>query len=177
MQCVICQWICLNELYKLMERFFKFRNNFSNWLFFENNSGVDFMHWRRGRHLCWSARVPVCGGVLPKIGGLVLRSVQTMQLCSMKQGTVSPWSIAPRCLKVLQVFPTMSDCEIWEHTVSCSQEVVEGGYGSSGPRGKGASFGLSFIQYCTELQSYLISHYEKRSLPSLSFYVLRTYLK
>ena len=27
----------------------------------------------------------------------LLRSVQTMQLCSLGQGTVSPWSIAPRC--------------------------------------------------------------------------------
>ena len=39
------------------------------------------------------------------------------------------WSTAPRCLGVLQVFPTMSDCESWEHTASCSLDVVEGGFG------------------------------------------------
>ena len=45
------------------------------------------------------------------------RSVQTIQLCSMGQGTVSPWSIVPRCPRVLQVLPTTSDswdCETWE---------------------------------------------------------------
>ena len=40
---------------------------------------------------------------------VVLRSVQTMHFCSLGQGTVSPWSIVPRCLRVLQVLPTMSD--------------------------------------------------------------------
>ena len=51
--------------------------------------------------------------------------------CSMKQGTVSPWSTAAHCFRVLQVFPTMSDCESRtpsEHTASCSQDVVEGGF-------------------------------------------------
>ena len=46
----------------------------------------------------------------------VLRSGQTMQLCSLGQGTVSPWSIVPRCPRVLQVLPTMSgswNCESW----------------------------------------------------------------
>ena len=45
------------------------------------------------------------------------RSVQAMQLCSLGQGTVSPWSIVPRCPRVLQVLPTMSDsweCETWD---------------------------------------------------------------
>ena len=37
------------------------------------------------------------------------RSVQTMQLCSLGQGTVSQWSIVPRCPRMLQVPPTMSD--------------------------------------------------------------------
>ena len=32
-----------------------------------------------------------------------------MQFCSLGQGTVSPWSIVPRCPRVLQVLPTMSD--------------------------------------------------------------------
>ena len=32
-----------------------------------------------------------------------------MQLCSLGQGTVSQWSIVPRCPRVLQVFPTVSD--------------------------------------------------------------------
>ena len=36
------------------------------------------------------------------------RSVQTMQLCSLGQGTVSPWSIVPRCPRMLHVPPTMS---------------------------------------------------------------------
>ena len=30
------------------------------------------------------------------------------------------------CPTLLQVFPTMSDCDSWEHTASCSQDVVEG---------------------------------------------------
>ena len=51
-------------------------------------------------------------------------SVQTMQFCSIKQGTVSPWSTAPRSFRV---FPTMSGCESWEHTASCSKDVVDGG--------------------------------------------------
>ena len=38
-----------------------------------------------------------------------LRSVQTMQLFSLEQGTVSQWSIVPRCPRVLQVLPTMWD--------------------------------------------------------------------
>ena len=45
------------------------------------------------------------------------RSVQTMQICSLGQGTVSPWSIVPRCSRMLQVLPTMSDSwdyETWE---------------------------------------------------------------
>ena len=44
-------------------------------------------------------------------------SVQTMQLCSLGQGTVSPWTILPRCPRVLLVLPTMSnswDCETWD---------------------------------------------------------------
>ena len=32
-----------------------------------------------------------------------------MQLCSLGQGAVSPWSIVPRCPRVLLVLPTMSD--------------------------------------------------------------------
>ena len=43
--------------------------------------------------------------------------VQTMQLCSLGQETVSQWSIVPRCPRVLQVLPTMSDCwdcESWD---------------------------------------------------------------
>ena len=39
-----------------------------------------------------------------------------MQLCPLGQGTVSKWSIVPRCPSVLQVLPTMSDswdCESW----------------------------------------------------------------
>ena len=46
-----------------------------------------------------------------------LRSVQTMQLCSLGQGTVSPWSIVPSCLRVLLELPTMSDSydsESWD---------------------------------------------------------------
>ena len=39
----------------------------------------------------------------------LLRSVQTMQLCSLGQGKVSPSSIVPRCPRVLQVLPTMSN--------------------------------------------------------------------
>ena len=45
-----------------------------------------------------------------------LRSVQTMQLFSLGQGTVSLWSIVPLCPRVLQKLPTMSDSwdsEIW----------------------------------------------------------------
>ena len=64
-----------------------------------------------------------------------------MQLCSMKQGTVPP-----RCFGVSQVFPTMSgssDCESWEHTASCSQDVAEGGFGSNSPRSKVASSGMT----------------------------------
>ena len=38
-----------------------------------------------------------------------LWSVLTMQLCSLGQGTVSPWSIVPRCPRVLLILPTMSD--------------------------------------------------------------------
>ena len=67
-----------------------------------------------------------------------------MQLCSMKQGTVCPWSTAARCFRALQVFPTMSDCENWEHTASCSQAVVGGGLVSNVPRNKVASSGLTF---------------------------------
>ena len=62
----------------------------------------------------------------------------------MKQGTVSPWSTAPRCYRVLQVFPTMSDCESWENTVSCTQDVVEGGCRSNAPRSEVASSELIF---------------------------------
>ena len=50
---------------------------------------------------------------------LKFRSYFKVQLCSMKQGTVSPWSTAPLCFRVLQVFPTMSDssdCESWENS-------------------------------------------------------------
>ena len=32
-----------------------------------------------------------------------------MQIFSLGQGTVSPWSIVPRCPRVLLVLPTMSD--------------------------------------------------------------------
>ena len=39
----------------------------------------------------------------------VLRSVQTMQLFSLGQGTVSRLNIVPRCLRVLLVLPTMLD--------------------------------------------------------------------
>ena len=69
-----------------------------------------------------------------------------MQFCSMKQGTVSPRSTAPRCFRVLQVFPTMSDCESREHTASCSQDVVEGGFGSNAPRNKIESSGLTLTK-------------------------------
>ena len=58
----------------------------------------------------------------------------------------STWSTAPRCYRVLQVFPTMwdsSDCESLEHTASCSQDVVKGGFGSTGPQRKVASSGLT----------------------------------
>ena len=48
------------------------------------------------------------------------------------------------CSTLLQVFPTMSDCESWERTTSCSQDVVEGGLGSDAPRNKVASYGLTF---------------------------------
>ena len=40
-----------------------------------------------------------------------------MKLCSLGQRTVSPWSIVPRCPRVLLVLPTMSDswdCETWD---------------------------------------------------------------
>ena len=67
-----------------------------------------------------------------------------MQLCSMKQGTVSPWTTDKRCFRVLQVFPTMSDCESWENTTSCSQDVIEGGCGSNAPQSKVASCGLTY---------------------------------
>ena len=103
-------------------------------------------------------------------------SVQTMQLCSMKQGTVSAWSIkprlhdqsvtavtdwscrrgfTPRCFRLLQVFPTMSDssdCETAkagrcrENTGSCSQDVAEGGVWSNASRIKVASSGLNFTK-------------------------------
>ena len=46
-----------------------------------------------------------------------LRSVQTMQLCSLGQRTMSPWNIVPHCPRVLQVLPSMPDswdCETWE---------------------------------------------------------------
>ena len=45
----------------------------------------------------------------PEKGIAESRSVQTMQLCSLGQGTVSPRSIVPRCPRVLQVLPTMFD--------------------------------------------------------------------
>ena len=73
-----------------------------------------------------------------------------MQLCSMKQGTVSPCNTAPRCLRVLQVFPTMldsSEFERRERTASCSQDEVEGGFGSDAPRSKFASPGLTLRRY------------------------------
>ena len=41
----------------------------------------------------------------------------TMQLCSLEQGTVSPWSIVPRCPRELLVLPTVSDswdCKNWD---------------------------------------------------------------
>ena len=66
-----------------------------------------------------------------------LRSVQTMQLCSLGQGTVSPWSIFPRCPRVLQVFPTMSDswdCESWD-TRELSDTVVGSTCNTLGQRG------------------------------------------
>ena len=69
-----------------------------------------------------------------------------MQHCSMKQGTVPPWSNVPRCFRVLQVFPTMSDCESWENTASCSQDVVEGGFESNAPRKKIESSGLTLTK-------------------------------
>ena len=61
-----------------------------------------------------------------------------MQGCSMKQGTVSP-----RYLKGVAVSPTISDCESWDNTASCSQDVVEGGYGINAPWIEVASCGLT----------------------------------
>ena len=84
------------------------------------------------------------------------RSVQTMQLCSMKQGSVPPWCSTPRCFRMLQVFPTMSDCESCENTASCSQDVVERGFGSNAPRSKVASSGLTLRPF---------SHLEEPQVP------------
>ena len=47
----------------------------------------------------------------------ILRSVQTMQLCSLGQGTVSPWSLVSRCPRVLQVLPTMHRLDRPLHTL------------------------------------------------------------
>ena len=65
-QCVIYQWIRLDKLYKLMERFFFQISNlflFLNyWLKIKKysiNNKVGFMQARCGRHLCCSARVLV----------------------------------------------------------------------------------------------------------------------
>ena len=59
-QCVMYQWICLDKLYKLMKSFFQISESFFEFVtIFWNNSGVVFMHARRGRHLCWTTRVLV----------------------------------------------------------------------------------------------------------------------
>ena len=53
-QSAMCyQWIRLDKLYKLMESFFfQLQNHFELTTFYLNNSGVEFMHAWRGRHLC-----------------------------------------------------------------------------------------------------------------------------
>ena len=64
------------------------------------------------------------------------RSVQTMQLCSLGQGTVCPWSIVPRCPRVLQVLPTMSDswdCESWD--TSELPDIIKSTCNTLGQRG------------------------------------------
>ena len=91
-----------------------------------------------------------------------------MQLCSLAQGTMPPWSIVPRCPRVLQVLPTMSDswdCEsldTWELS-----DIVGSTCNTLGQRGTMLHGGIVPCpkeQSCivwTDLQSTIRSHYEQ----------------
>ena len=57
-------------------------------------------------------KVPFCKKNIIITLSPFLRCVQTMLLCSLGQGAVSPWTIVPRCPRVLQMLPTMSDSSL-----------------------------------------------------------------
>ena len=62
-KCIMYQWIWLDKLFKLfksLESFFQISESFFKLVtIFLSNSGVRFMHARRGTHLCWTVRVLV----------------------------------------------------------------------------------------------------------------------
>ena len=50
-----------------------------------------------------------------------------------------------------------SDCESWEHIASCSEDVVEGGFGSNAARSKVASYEMAYSFFFLNLSVVLTS--------------------